>query len=435
LGTAREAGRIEPPEEGEDMDRRSLLTGAALALGAAAPWRRAVAADAPIRIGFGMALTGGLAANGKMALLGMEIWRDDINKKGGLLGRPVEFVHYDDQSNPATVPGIYTKLLDVDKVDFVVSGYATNMIAPAMPVVIAHNRLFLSLFGLAVNHQFHYPKYFTMTPTGPNPALDSTRGFFEIAAAQKPKPQTMAIVAADAEYPRTSAVGVRQHAANFGFKIVYDRTYPPATVDYTPIVRAVQATSPDIVFVASYPPDSVGMVRAASELGLTTKLFGGGMVGLQTTSIKEQLGPLLNGIVNYDFWFPAPTMLFPGVLDFIKKYQARAATAGIDPLGYYLGPWAYAYMQVLGQSITAAGSLDQDKVADDIRTHTFKTVMGDIKFGQDGELAVSRSIFVQYQHLKGHDLDQFKGGKQPVILWPAKYQDGNILYPYDQART
>ncbi|HTV87483.1 MAG TPA: amino acid ABC transporter substrate-binding protein [Stellaceae bacterium] len=408
----------------------ALVGGGYVAARAAEP-----AAAPPIKIGLSMSLTGPLAANGKSALLAMQIWATDVNAKGGLLGRPVKLVYYDDQSNPSTVPGIYTKLLDVDHVNLVVSGYATNMIAPAMPIVIAHNVLFLSLFGLAVNHQFHYPKYFTMTPTGPNPALDSTRGFFEIAAAQKPKPETLAIIAADAEYPRTSAVGVRQHAKNFGFKIVYDRTYPPDTVDYTPIVRAVQATNPDIVFVASYPPDSVGMVRAANELGLKTKLFGGGMVGLQTTSIKLQLGPLLNGIVNYDFWFPAPTMLFPGVLAFLQKYQARAAGEGVDPLGYYLGPWAYAYMQVLGQGITGAGGLNQDKVADYIRTHTFKTVMGDIKFGKDGELAESRSIFVQYQHLKGHGLDQFKGGKEPVVLWPAKYKDGNIIYPYDEART
>src|SRR5215203_2299574 len=88
----------------------------------------------PIKIGFGMALTGPLAANGKQALLGMKIWEDQTNAKGGLLGRPVKLVYYDDQSNPSTVPGIYTKLLDVDKVELVVGGYATSMIAPAMPV-------------------------------------------------------------------------------------------------------------------------------------------------------------------------------------------------------------------------------------------------------------------------------------------------------------
>ncbi|HEY2539397.1 MAG TPA: ABC transporter substrate-binding protein, partial [Stellaceae bacterium] len=97
----------------------------------------------PITVGFGMAMTGGLAAAGKSALLAMQIWRDEVNAKGGLLGRPVKLVYYDDQSNPATVPGIYTKLLDVDKVDLIVSGYGTNLIAPAMPIAISHNSLFL----------------------------------------------------------------------------------------------------------------------------------------------------------------------------------------------------------------------------------------------------------------------------------------------------
>src|ERR1700760_4181115 len=119
------------------------------------------AAD-PITIGFGMALTGGLAPNGKAALLAMQIWEQEINAKGGLLARPVKLVYYDDQSNPATVPGIYTKLLDVDKVDIVISGYATNMVAPAMPVVMQHKRMFLGLLALAVNTEFKYPKYFSI---------------------------------------------------------------------------------------------------------------------------------------------------------------------------------------------------------------------------------------------------------------------------------
>jgi branched-chain amino acid transport system substrate-binding protein len=416
------------------MDRRSIIT-AIPALGAAALLGLPARAADPIRIGLGMAQTGPLAANGKSALLAMHIWRDDINAKGGLLGRPVDFVVYDDQSNPSTVPGIYTKLLDVDKVDLVVSGYGTNVIAPAMPVIIQHNRTFLSLFGLAVNEQFHYPNYFTITPTGPDPTVSSTVGFFEVGAAQKPAPQTLAIVAADAEYPRASAEGVRKNAKKFGWNVVYDKTYPPNTTDFTPIVRAVQTTNPDAVFVASYPLDSVGMVRAANEVGLKTKLFGGGMVGLQTTSVKEQLGPLLNGIVNYDFWLPAKTMQFPGVLDFLKKYQDKAAAEGVDPLGYYLAPWAYTYMQVLADAVEGAKGLDQGKIADWLRGHTFKTVMGDIAFGEDGELSESHSMMVQYQHLTGSDIGQFNTGAQPVILWPAKYKDGDALYPYDMARN
>jgi branched-chain amino acid transport system substrate-binding protein len=420
------------------MDRRKFTAGILGAIGgvAAAPFVPSAARGEgnPIRIGFGMAQTGPLAANGKSALLAMDIWKDDINAKGGLLGRPVEFVTYDDQSQPSVVPGIYTKLLDVDKVDLVVSGYGTNVIAPAMPVIIQHNRTFLSLFGLAVNHNFHYPKYFTITPTGPDAAVSSTIGFFEVGEMQNPKPKTLAIVAADAEYPRTSAEGVITNAKKFGWQIVYNKTYPPTTTDYSPVVRAVQATNPDAVFVASYPLDSVGIIHAANEVGLQTKLFGGGMVGLQTTSVKQELGPLMNGIVNYDFWIPAPTMKFPGVDEFLTKYQEKAKGSGVDPLGYYLAPWAYTYMQVLSDAVIGAGGLDQDKIADYLRKTTFKTVMGDIAFGPDGELSEPHTLMVQYQHLNGNSLDQFNTGRQPVILWPAKYADGKALYPYTDAK-
>src|SRR3989454_2779455 len=230
----------------------------------------------PIRIGLGMALTGGLAANGKAALLAMEIWRDEINQKGGLLGRPVELVYYDDQTKPAAVPGIYSKLLDVDNVDFVISGYGTNLIAPAMPIVIERQRVFMGLFGLANNEKFNYPYYFQIAPNGPSPAQEFSRAFFELAAQQNPKLRTVALVGADAEYPHNALAGARENLKKLGFEVVYDSTYPPTTVDYTPIVRSIKAANPDIVFVASYPPDSVGMVLAAHEVGLRPKLFGGG---------------------------------------------------------------------------------------------------------------------------------------------------------------
>src|SRR5258707_3860728 len=112
----------------------------------------------PITIGFGMALTGPLAANGKQTLLGMKIWEEEINAKGGLLGRQVKLVFYDDQSNPSTVPGIYTKLIDVDKVNLILGPYGTNMAAPAMPVAVQKGKMIIILFGLDVNHEFKYNK-------------------------------------------------------------------------------------------------------------------------------------------------------------------------------------------------------------------------------------------------------------------------------------
>ena len=151
---------------------------------AAAPAPASAQSGNPIKIGFSLALTGPLAPNGKQALLGAKIWEEEINAKGGLLGRKVELVNYDDQSNPATVPGIYTKLLDVDKVDVVVGPYGTNLNAPALPVVMQKGKTFVGLFGLDVNSEFRYPKYFSMLPTGPKPREAFTEGFFQVAAAQ-----------------------------------------------------------------------------------------------------------------------------------------------------------------------------------------------------------------------------------------------------------
>src|SRR6266567_2257362 len=178
-------------------------------------------AQQPLKIGFGMSLTGPLAGNGKAALLALQIWAEDVNAKGGLLGRKVELVYYDDQSSPSAVPGIYTKLLEVDKVDLVVSGYATNQIAPAMPVVMQRGMVFMGLFALAINEQFHYPNYFSIQPVGPDGKVELSRGFFELAMAQQPKPQTVAIVAADAEFAKTAAEGARENIKKAGLKIVY----------------------------------------------------------------------------------------------------------------------------------------------------------------------------------------------------------------------
>jgi branched-chain amino acid transport system substrate-binding protein len=391
------------------------------------------AAD-PIKIGLGMALTGGLSANGKPALMAIQIWKDDVNKKGGLLGRPVEVIAYDDQTNAATVPGIYTKLLDVDKVDFVVSGYGTNLIAPLMPIAMERKLTIMGILGLANNEKYKYPNYFQIQPAGPDPEANWATGFFELAAKQNPKPQTVALVGADAEYPRHAIVGARELSKKFGFKILYDKSYPPSTVDYTPIARAIKSVNPDVVFVASYPPDSVGMVRAAQEVGLQPKIFGGGMVGLQYTSVMTSLGPTLNGLVNYDFWAPEPTMMFPGIKEFFAEYQKRAKEAGVDPLGYYLPPYAYAAVQILGQAIEATRSLDQQKVADHIRANEFNTIVGKVRFGPTGEWAKSRVLQVQYQGIKGTDIEQFRGPGRKVVLYPEEFKSGNMIYPYSAAQ-
>ena len=404
---------------------------AAAALVCGAPTSRA---EEPIKIGFSMELTGPFAVVGKTGLLAFKIWEEEINAKGGLLGRPVKLVYYDDQSNPALVPGIYTKLIDVDKVDLLISSYGTNLVVPAMPVAISHNRLFFGLFALAANDQFHYPKYFSMLPFGPEPAKTIAEGYFDLAAAQNPKPKTVAIVATDAEFQHKAAESARNHAKRTGIGVVYDRAYPPTTVDFTPIVRAVQAARPDMVYISSYPSDTVGILRSIGEIGLDTKMLGGGLAGLQAAAIRMQLGEAANGVSNIDLWEPVETMKFPGVMDFIKKYQAKAPAEGVDLLGYFLPPYAYSELQILGQAVEATKSLDEEKLAQYMHSQPFHTIEGDITFGPDGEWTEARPIWVQYHDIKGHDVEQFREPKTVTILSPAKYKTGELIYPYGKAR-
>ena len=422
------------------MHHRITRRGVNTAIGAAliSPALAAVptyAAGAPIKIGFGMALTGPLAVNGQQALLGSQIWAEEINAKGGLLGRKVELIHYDDQSNPSTVPGIYTKLLDVDKADIILSGYATNMVAPAIPVAMQKNKMLISLFALDANEKFRYPRYFSWIPTsGPHPRQLFTEGFFQVAAAQNPKPTTIAITAEDAEFAQHAADGARANAKKYGFKIVYDKSYPPSSTDYSPIVRALQAVNPDLVVVCAYPLSAVGITQSVNELGFKPKMIGGGMVGLQAVAIKNKLKGKLNGIVNYENWVPSPKLMKPAA-GFFKEYQARAPKLGIDPLGYYLGGWGYARMQILTQAIEATKSLDDAKLAAYMHSHAVNSIMIDgVRFDKKGEWVKGRQLQVQYHDITdAANLETWRGMSYQTVLTPPEDATGKAIYPYAKA--
>jgi branched-chain amino acid transport system substrate-binding protein len=333
------------------------------------------------------------------------------------------------------VPGIYTKLLEVDKVDLVVSGYATNMVAPAIPVIMQKNKTFISLFALDANAEFKYPRYFSYIPTGgPNPKQTITEGFFQVAAAQNPKPKTIAIAAEDAEFSRNAAEGARANAKQYGFNIVYDKSYPPNTTDYSPVIRAIQAENPDLLVICSYPLSSVGMLLSANELGFKPKMMGGAMVGLQATAIKDKLKGKLNGVINYDNWVPSAKLMAPAA-DFFKKYQARAAGQGVDPLGYYLGGWGYAYLQVMAQAVEGTKSIDDAKLADYLRSNAVNSIMAEgVKFGKNGEWVKDHQLQVQYHDITdGANLETWRGMSYQTVLTPAADKTGDVIYPYANA--
>jgi branched-chain amino acid transport system substrate-binding protein len=252
--------------------------------------------------------------------------------------------------------------------------------------------------------------------------------------SMNPKPKTIALVGADAEFPSIALDGARENAKKAGLKIVFDRTYPPNTIEFASMVRSIKAAKPDVVFVASYPPDSAGMIRAVREVGLNdVKMFGGGMIGLQAAALKSQLGAMLNGVVAYDLYAPESTMKFPGIEDFLARYRKEAEKQGVDPLGFYIAPLAYAEMQILGQAVEATKSLDDAKLAKYIHETKFNTIAGDIKFQQRGEWAEPRLLLIQFQGVKGNDVNQFLEEGKQVIIYPDKFKSGTFKYPFSAA--
>jgi branched-chain amino acid transport system substrate-binding protein len=384
----------------------------------------------PIRIGYCLSLTGPLADNSRSAQLTHEIWREEINRQGGLLGQPVEFVRYDDHADASQVPGIYKRLMDEDRVDLVIGGYGTNTVLPAMPLIMERKRFFVGLMGLGVNNTLGYPNYFAMIPTGPNPNAALTEGFFALAGEQSPRPATVALVSADAEFSRNPILGAKANAKKYDFKIVHEATYPLATVDFTPVIDAAAKSDCDLLFLCSYLADSIGLVRAINANPLRPKMVGGGMIGPQNTAVKTALGGLLNGFVNYEYWQPVPKMMFPGVQQFLNTYQARANDAKVDPLGHYMAPLAYAQMQVVAHAVESTGGFDDASLGAHTRSTTFDTVMGAIKFGVNGEWAEPRVLQVQFQGITGHGVDQFQTGSRQIVVSPPDFASGELQFPY-----
>ena len=385
----------------------------------------------PIRIGLSMAQTGPLSGAGKSGLVALQIWRDDVNARGGLLGRPVELVVYDDQTNAALTPGIYTKLLDVDKVDLLIAPYGTNPTAPVMPLVKQRDLLLMGNFALDANAQIKHDKYFNNQPW--SSAKDALGPFLGLSTQLGAK--TIAILAADAEFAQNLAGGVRQGLKEYGLRAVYDQNYPPNTVDFSSMLRAIRAQGPDVVFVASYPSESAAIIRAVREIGVgdSVKLFGGGMVGLQYASHLEALGSMLNGVVNYHVWAPERTLDFPGIREFVARYQARAKEANVDPLGYYLPPYDYAIGEMLAQAVTATKSLDHKVLAKYFRDHELNTIVGPIRFGPTGEWARPRMIYVQFRDIANKNLDQFRTPGKQVIVAPDAFKTSEVV-PFNQIR-
>jgi branched-chain amino acid transport system substrate-binding protein len=409
-----------------------LSAGVAASMAAPAIWGSAKAQDRPIRVGLSAALTGPLSAT-KSSVIGYELWRDDVNAAGGLLGRKVELVIYDDQSLAANVPGIYSKLADIDQVDFLISPYGTNLTAAAMPFAAQRDRVIVGLHTLACNDNLKHSKFFCIAPWGPNGAQNWAAGFFELALSQGVK--KIAILAADSEFSRTAATGGRRFCEPFGIEVVNYQVYPPTNREFSALLRNTLASGAEAAFVCSYPPDSAAIVRSVQEIGLgdQIRLFGGAMVGLQYASLLESLGPALNGITNFHLYVPEPTLKLQGIEDFLTRYEPIAKQRQADALGFYIPPFAYAAGQLISAAVTATGTTDQAKVAEWLHSNAVDTIVGTIAFSEIGDWTERRVLMCQLQNVDGSGIGQFRKSGKQVIVDPAAYKSGQLI-PFAEAR-
>ncbi len=410
--------------------RKVLKAGAALAAVAGLP-RVARAQAGTVKIGMSMPQTGSLGAGGQAALVALRLWVDDVNQRGGLLNRKVELIAYDDQTNPANVPGIYTKLLDVDKVDLLIAPYGTVPTAPIMPMVKQRGLLLMGNFSFQVNAKVQHDMWFNNSPW--NDASSWSDGF--IRAGQRAGAKSIAVLAADQEFAQNLANGARELSKKAGLKSVYDQNYPPTTTDFSSLIRGIRAAKPEMVFVMSYPNDSVAIIRAVNEIGVGSQVqvFGGGMVGLQFTPIMTSLGSLLNGVLNYNSYVPG--MKYPGIEDFLGRYAKRAADAKVDPLGFYLPPFNYAIGQMLEQAVNGTKSLDHKQLAAYLRKNEMKTVVGPIRYDKMGEWANPRVVQAQFRGIADKDLEQFRQPGKQVVIYPEEYKTGDVIAPFEKARS
>src|SRR5688572_10502335 len=409
--------------------RKVLKAGAALAVASSIPGRASAQAG-PVKIGMSMPQTGSLGAGGQAALVALRLWVDDVNQRGGLLNRKVELTAYDDQTNPANVPGIYTKLLDVDKVDLLIAPYGTVPTAPIMPLVKQRGLLLMGNFSFQVNAKVQHDMWFNNAPW--NDASSWSDGFFR--AGQKAGAKTVAVLAADNDFAQNLANGARDLAKKGNIKAVYDQNYPPTTTDFSSLIRGIRAAKPDMVFVMSYPNDSVAIIRAVNEIGVGSQVqvFGGGMVGLQFTPIMTSLGSLLKGVLNYNSYVPG--MKYPGVEDFLARYAKRAQEAKVDPLGFYLPPFNYAIGQMLEQAVNATKSIDHKQLAAYLRGNEMKTVVGPIRYDKMGEWANPRVVQAQFRGIVDKDMEQFRKPGKQVVIHPEEYKTGEAITPFEKAQ-
>jgi branched-chain amino acid transport system substrate-binding protein len=378
----------------------------------------AVHAQAPIRIGASLSMTGPFAALGQNQLRGYQLCIKHANDKGGVLGRKLELVTEDDQSQAPVAVGIYEKLITKDKVDAILGPYSSP-ITEAVANISEKYRMPMLAAGAASASIFKKGRKFVFMNY--SAAENYLEGLLDIAAKRGLK--TIAVLNEDTLFPKASAQGTIELAKKKGLQVVLAESYPKGTTDFTSILRKVAAAKPDVIAAATYFDDAVAITRALKALDIGPKLFGV-TVGGDVPKFYETLGRDAEFVYGASQWLPELVTLragglipiarqYPGAADFVEAHNKEFSGAGLS----YHTVAGYGGCQILLEAVKRAGSLDGDRVRNEILKLDTHTAYGAFKVDEGGFQVAHKMVMFQWQD-----------GRK-VIVWPEELAADRPRFP------
>ena len=362
------------------------------------------AAQTPIKIGASMSVTGTYAKPGTYQKEGYDVCIDELNAKGGLLGRKVELVIYDDQSQPATAVKLYEKLITEDKVDAVMGPYSSAVSEAVANVTEKYKKVMVAPLAATTSIFKKGRKYIFMMIT---PAENYLDGLIDMAAKRGLK--TVAITNEDTLFPKASAAGTAEAAKKKGLQVVLQEAYPKGNTDFSALLVKIKSTNPDVIAAGTYFDDAVAITRQMKELNVNPKMFGltvGGDLP-EFYDLLKQNAEYVYGSTQWDESLP-----YPGQKEFVGAYKKKFKH---EPS--YHAAAGYAGCLVYGEAVRRAGSLDADKVREQLLTMEIKTAFGDYKVDADGFQIAHKMVMLQWQDAKR------------VVVWPDDLASGKVRYP------
>jgi len=361
-------------------------------------------AQAPIKIGASLSLTGTYAQPGSYQKEGYELCQDHLNAKGGLLGRKVEFVFYDDQSLPATGVRLYEKLITEDKVDAVMGPYSSPITEAVANVSEKYQKVMVSPLAATTSIFKKGRKYIFMVIS---PAEAYLEGLVDMAAKRGLK--TIAIVNEDTLFTKASAVGVAEIARKKGMQVVFQEAYPKGNTDFSALLTKLKAANPDVIAASTYFDDAVAITRQMKELNVNAKMYGVTVGGdlPKFYELLKQNGEYVYGSTQWEATLP-----YPGQKEFVDSYQKKF---GHEPV--YHSAAGYAGCVIYAEAVKRAGALDSDKVRDQLLKLETRTFFGDYKVDADGFQTAHKMVMFQWQD-----------GRK-VTVWPDDLAGGKPRYP------